>query len=185
MQFRLENFIENIKIYPLITQVDSWSTAGFDPYTTYPTSNYMPTYTTQQQYHPTTVQSNKYDRPSYDKDFFAHYGQNRLSNNELLNVSQTTKDIPPTSKLSATAASFSQGAPLTPTSPATAYYFNPVLYTVPTYYTSHHDRTMTYPSIDNRDNRNGASYAGNNNRNHYHHYQHQRTHNNSTWHSQQ
>ncbi|CAF3909136.1 unnamed protein product, partial [Rotaria sp. Silwood1] len=169
-------------IYPLITPVDSWSTAGFDPYSTYST-NYMPTYTTQQPYHPATVQSNKYDRSLYDKDFFAHYGQTRLSNNELLNASQTTKDTPMTSKLSANAASFPQGASLTPTSPATAYYLNSVLYTVPTYYTSHHDRTMAYPSIDNRDNRNGASYAGNNNRNHYHHQQ--RTHNNSTWHSQQ
>jgi hypothetical protein len=134
---------------------------------------------------------------SYDKDFFAHYGQPRLTNNEITNSSQTIKDVPITSKLSATAASFSQA-----TSPATAFY--PVLYTLPTYYTSPQDRTITYPSVDNRvsiffliktktkfffaikDNRNGASYgggSGDNNRNHYH--QQQRTHNNSTWHSQQ
>ena len=49
-----------------------------------------------------------------------------------------------TSKLSATAASFSQA-----TSPATAFYINPILYPV-TYYGSHQDRTMTYPSADNR-----------------------------------
>ncbi|CAF3684625.1 unnamed protein product [Rotaria sp. Silwood1] len=172
-------------IYPFLTQVDSWSTTGFETYPTYPTTNYMPTYTTQQSYHPVTIQSNKYDRSSYDKDFFTHYGQTRLSNNDLLNSSQTTtKDpTPTTSKLSANAASFSQGAPLTTANPTTAYYFNPVLYTLPTYYTSHHDRSMTYSSIDSRDNRNGASYAGNNNRNH--HYHQQRTHNNSTWHSQQ
>jgi hypothetical protein len=119
------------------------------------------------------------DQYLYDKDFLGHYGQTRVSNNELTNSSQTTKDVSVTSKLSATAASFSQA-----TSPATAFYFNPVLYTLPAYYTSHQDRTMTYPSIDNR---NGASYSGsgggNNNRNHYH--QQQRTHNNSTWHSQQ
>jgi len=114
----------------------------------------------------------------YDKDFFTNYGQTpRLSNTEIPNSSQSTKDVPMTSKLSATAASFSQA-----TSPATAYY--PVSYiTLPTYYPSHQDRTMTYPSVDNRDNRNGASYGGGNNRNHYH--QQQRTHNNSTWHSQQ
>jgi hypothetical protein len=99
-----------------------------------------------------------------------------------------------TSKLSATAASFSQA-----TSPAATFYFNPILYPVTTYYGSHQDRTMTYPSADNRvsklhiqikrnsfcflkDNRNGASYGGNN-RNHYH--QQQRSHNNSTRHSQQ
>ncbi len=74
------------------------------------------------------------DPYSYDKDFFAHYGQSRLSNTES---SQSPKDAPSTSKLSATAASFSQGA----------FYLNPVLYTVPTYY---QDRTIPYPSIDNR-----------------------------------
>jgi len=83
------------------------------------------------------------DQYSYDKDFFAHYGQTRLTNNEIPNSSQTTKDVPTASKLSATAASFSQA-----TSPATAFY--PFLYTVPTYYTSHQDRTMTYPSTDTR-----------------------------------
>ena len=98
------------------------------------------------------------DQYSYDKDFFAHYGQAGLPNTDS---SQSTKDAPSTSKLSATAASFSQGA------------FYPVLYTVPTYY---QDRPISYPSMDNR---NGAS-----NRNYYHHQQ-PRTHNNSNWHSQQ
>jgi hypothetical protein len=84
------------------------------------------------------------EQHSYDKDYF-HYGQNRLSTTDIGNSSQSTKDAPITSKLSATAASFSQA-----TSPATTLYFNPVLYTVPPYYASHQDRTMTYPSTDNR-----------------------------------
>jgi hypothetical protein len=120
------------------------------------------------------------DQYSYDKEFFAHYGQTRLVNNELSNASQTTKGAPMTSKLSANAATFSQGAPLPTTSPGRAFYIDPFLYTVPAYYTLNQDRPMSYHSVDNR---NGASYAGNNNRNHYH--QQQRTHNNSTWHSQQ
>ncbi|CAF1029668.1 unnamed protein product [Adineta steineri] len=179
-------------LYPVITtSVDPWSTTGFESYSTYPTPNYIPTYPAQQQqYHSTatTTQPNKHDQFSYDKDFFANYGQPRLSNNELSNSSQT-KDAPIASKLSATAATYSQGAPLTAASPAT-FYINPFLYTVPTYYASHQDRSMSYPTIDNRDNRNGASYGGNNNRNHYHQQQQQqqqqqRTYNNSTWHSQQ
>ena len=89
------------------------------------------------------------DRSSYDKDFFSHYGQTRSSNNELSNSSQTTKDNIISSKLSATAASFPQRAPLTPGSPSTAAYFNSVLYTVPAY-ASHQDRTIAYPSFDNR-----------------------------------
>jgi hypothetical protein len=112
----------------------------------------------------------------YDKESFTHYGQTRLANNELSTVSQQTKDPLLTSKLSATAATFPHVA-----SPATAYYINSIPYTLPAYYTSNQDRTMAYPPIDNR---NGASYSGaggNNNRNHYQ----QRTHNNSTWHSQQ
>ncbi|CAF4470950.1 unnamed protein product, partial [Rotaria magnacalcarata] len=172
-------------LYPYLTPVDSWSTASLEPYSTYPTAaNYMQSYPTQQSYHPTNIQSNRYDRSSNEKDFFAYYGQTRILNSDLSTSSQTTKDTPITSKLSATAASFSQGASLTAASPTTTLYFNPVLYTVPTYYTSHHDRNMNYPSVDNRDNRNGASYAAHNNRNHYHHQQ-QRTHNNSMWHSQQ
>jgi hypothetical protein len=161
-------------LYPLIAPVDPWSNAGYDHYSTYQATNYLPTYPAQQQYHPTT----KHEQHSYDKDYF-HYGQNRLSTTDIGNSSQSTKDAPITSKLSATAASFSQA-----TSPATTLYFNPVLYTVPPYYASHQDRTMTYPSTDNRDNRNGASYGGNN-RNHYHHQQQQRSHNNFTRHSQQ
>ncbi|CAF2237863.1 unnamed protein product [Rotaria magnacalcarata] len=172
-------------LYPYLTPVDSWSTASLEPYSTYPTAaNYMQSYPTQQSYHPTNIQSNRYDRSSNEKDFFAYYGQTRILNSDLSTSSQTTKDTPITSKLSATAASFSQGASLTAASSTTTLYFNPVLYTVPTYYTSHHDRNMNYPSVDNRDNRNGASYAAHNNRNHYHHQQ-QRTHNNSMWHSQQ
>jgi hypothetical protein len=98
-----------------------------------------------------------------------------LSANELANTSQPTKDISTNSKLSATAASFSQA-----TSPATTLYLNPVLYSVPAYYASHQDRTLTYPSIDNR---NGASYTiGSNNRNNYYQQQQQQR---STWHPQQ
>jgi hypothetical protein len=81
----------------------------------------------------------------YDKDFFANYGQTRLSNTDIGNSSQSTKDAPLTSKLSATAASFSQA-----TNPAPGFYINPVYYTASPYYTSHQDRTMTYPSADNR-----------------------------------
>jgi hypothetical protein len=170
-------------LYSVIAPVDSWSTAGFEHYSAYSPTNYLPNYATQQQYHPTNVQSNKYDRYSYDTDFLSNYGQTRLVNSELSNASQTTKDTPVPSKLSANAASFSQGASLTPPSPATAFYFNPGSYAVPALYQSYQDRPMVYPSIDNRDNRTGASYAGNNNRHHY--YPHQRTHHNSTWHSQQ
>ncbi|CAF3396314.1 unnamed protein product [Rotaria socialis] len=193
MQHQQQYFVEaypyvQTPLYPYLTPVDSWSTASLEPYSTYPTAaNYMQSYPTQQSYHPATIQSNRYDRSSNEKDFFAHYGQSRILNSDSSNSSQTTKDTPITSKLSATAASFSQGASLTAASPATTLYFNPVLYTVPTYYTSHHDRNMNYSSVDNRDNRNGASYAIHSNRNHYHHQQQQqqRTHNNSTWHSQQ
>jgi hypothetical protein len=162
-------------LVPLITSVDPWSTTGFESYPTYSTPNYVPNYPTQQQYHPNP----KHDQYAYDKDFFANYGQHRLSNNEIANSSQATKDVPLGSKLSATAASFSQA-----TNPATTLYNNPFLYTFPaTYYLSQQDRTLTYPTMDNRDNRNGASYSSGN-RNHYHHHQ-QRTHHNSTRHSQQ
>jgi hypothetical protein len=162
-------------LVPLITSVDPWSTTGFESYPTYSTPNYVPNYPTQQQYHPNPKQ----DQYVYDKDFFANYGQHRLSNNEIANSSQATKDVPLGSKLSATAASFSQA-----TNPATPLYNNQFLYTFPaTYYLSQQDRTLTYPTMDNRDNRNGASYSSGN-RNHYHHHQ-QRTHHNSTRHSQQ
>lgn len=112
------------------------------------------------------------DQHPYDKEFFNQYSQARLLNPDLSNPSsQSSKDITSTSKLSATAASFSQA-----TSPAPTFYFNPVVYTtVSPYYQSHQDRTMTYSSVDNR---NGASYnSGNHNRNNYQ----QR----STWHQQQ
>lgn len=126
---------------------------------------YMPAYTTPQAFHPSAaVQSNKFgiiflsysisnnksiylDRSSHEKDFFANYGQARISNSELSNASQTSKDTLTTSKLSANAASFSQGAPLTATSPGTTLLVNPVLYPMPTVYP---DRSMAYPSLDTR-----------------------------------
>ncbi len=108
------------------------------------------------------------DQHSYDKDFFAHYGQARPSNNDMSyqqqqqqqpttpSQSQSSKDNHMGSKLSPTAATFSQGAPLTASPSATALYFNPLAYTVQNYApsaggsTAHPDRTLSYSSIDNR-----------------------------------
>lgn len=162
-------------IYPMFTSVEPWSTMGYESYPTYPTTNYISAYPNQQAYH----SNPKHEVYPYDKDFFANYGQTRLINPEpssSSSSSQQSKDVLQNSKLSATAASFSQA-----TNPTTIY-INPVVYPFPTYIPSPQDRTITYPSIDNRDNRTGASYNGGNpsNRTHY-----QRTHNNSTWHPQQ
>lgn len=159
-------------IYPMFTPVEQWSTTGYETYPTYPANNYIQAYPNQQAYHSNA----KHETYSYDKDFFANYGQTRLINPELSSSSQASKDGPLNSKLSATAASFSQA-----TNPTTVF-INPVVYPFQTYIPSPQDRTMTYPSIDTRDNRTGASYNGGNpsNRTHY-----QRTHNNSNWHSQQ
>jgi hypothetical protein len=90
------------------------------------------------------------DQHSIDKEFFAHYGQSRLSNTDL--SSQPTKDTQITSKLSPTAATFSQGASLTASPSATALYINPFTYTMPNYYPpmSGTDRTLSYSSVDNR-----------------------------------
>jgi len=151
-------------IYPVFTPVESWPTAtGYESYPTYPPTNFIPTYPNQPAY----PSNPKHEMYSYDKEFFANYGQSS---------SQPSKDILQNSKLSATAASFSQATNPTP------YYVNHVVYPVQPYIPSPQDRTITYSSIENRDNRNGASYNGGNpsNRTHY-----QRTHNNSTWHSQQ
>ena len=103
------------------------------------------------------------DPHSYDKEFFARYGQSRPSNNDLSYQqaqpsaisSQPTKDAQINSKLSPTAATFSQGAPLTASPSATALYINPTTFSMPNYYpsmggTTHQDRTFSYPSIDNR-----------------------------------
>jgi hypothetical protein len=172
--------------YPVVqflTPIEPWSPTGYStPLESYPyaTANYVPTYPNQPQYYPPT----KYDQHSIDKEFFAHYGQSRLSNTDL--SSQPTKDTQITSKLSPTAATFSQGASLTASPSATALYINPFTYTVPNYYPSMSgtDRTLSYSSVDNRDNRNGA-----NNRTNYYHHGQQRTQNNnvlnSPWHSQQ
>ena len=122
--------------------------------------DYIQTYPAQQPYQSAQIQPTKFglhplrirvfyslsshvDQYSYDKETHAHYGQ-------AANSLQPTKDTPMTSKLSANAATFPQGAPLAATSPATAFYINPFLYTMPTYYASHQDRSMTYPSVDNR-----------------------------------
>ncbi|UJR15127.1 hypothetical protein I4U23_002092 [Adineta vaga] len=184
-QFFVGTYPYTPTLYPVIaTSVDSWPSAGFEPYPTYQPANYIPTYPTQQAYQSASMQPTKYDQYSYDKEVHTHYGQ-------ASNSPQSSKDPLIASKLSANAATFPQGAPLAATSPTTAFLINPFLYTVPTYYTSHQDRSMTYPSIDNRNNRTGASYSGNNNRNLYHHQQQQqqqqqpRTPHNSTWHSQQ
>ena len=89
--------------------------------------------------------------PSHEKEYYHnHPGQNRTSNSDLSSSSQSSKDIQSTSKLSATAATFSQGAPLTGTSPTGAFLINPVSFPLPTYLPSHQDRTLTYPSIDSR-----------------------------------
>ncbi len=159
------------------------------------------------------------DQQAYDKEFFAYYGQTRSSNNDISyqqqssTPSQSTKDTHTTSKLSPTAATFSQGAPLTASPSAPALYLNPVPFSMLNYFPSmggmtQQDRTVSYSSIDNnrvsidclidlnffssfQDNRNGALYSGTNNRTNYYHHgqaQQQRTHNNnvsnSTWHLQ-
>jgi hypothetical protein len=59
------------------------------------------------------------------------------------------------SKLSPTAATFSQGAPLTASPSATALYFNPVAFSMQNYLPSvggstHQDRPLAYSSVDNR-----------------------------------
>jgi hypothetical protein len=98
---------------------------------------------------------------SYDKEFFAHYGQIRSSNNDISyqqqssTPTQSTKDTHITSKLSPTAATFSHGAPLTASPSATALYLNPVTFPMQNYYpsmggTTHQDRTLSYSSVDNR-----------------------------------
>jgi hypothetical protein len=127
-------------------------------------------------------------------------------NNDPSTSSQQVKDISTTSKLSATAATFSQGASLTANSPTGAVIFNPVSYSMSSYVPPHHDRSISYPSIDNRvsqtmetvrfhlfnrfvssikDNRTGAANSGY--RNYYQQAQpqQQRLHHNSMWHSQQ
>ncbi|CAF0772437.1 unnamed protein product [Adineta steineri] len=193
---------------PTVVQVfaplDHWSTTGFSaPLESYqyPTTNYIPTYPNQPQYHPPT----KYDQHSYDKEFFAHYGQTSAPNNDLSypqqqssTSSQPTKEMHIASKLSPTAATFSQGAPLTASPSSTALYLNPVAFSIPNYMptvsgSTYQDQILSHSSINNRDNRNGASYGNANNRNNYYHHgqqqQQQRTHNNnasnSTWHLQQ
>jgi hypothetical protein len=90
------------------------------------------------------------DQHSYDKEFFAHYGQPHSSNTDL--SLQATKDIHITSKLSPTAATFSQGASLTASPSATALYINPVPFPMSNYYPSMSgtDRTLSYSSVDNR-----------------------------------
>ncbi|CAF1583962.1 unnamed protein product [Rotaria sp. Silwood1] len=184
-------------VLPIFASIEQWPTTTFStPIESYPytTTNYLSTYPNQQQYHlPTT----KYDQYSYDKEYFTHYGQTRLLNNDI-SYQQSIKDAHSTSKLSPNAATFCQGAPLTASpSTATTLYLNPIGFSMPNYYPTvtnsiHQDRILSYTSLDNRDNRNGASYSSTNNRNNYYHYgqqQQQRTHNNngsnSTWHLQQ
>jgi len=186
------------QVYQIIPAVDAWPSGTFqssiDPYATYP--NYVAAYQPHQQYHPTT----KYNAyPSHEKEYYHNYGQTRTSNHDLSSNSQQNKDPSTTSKLSAAAATFSQAAPLTATSPTGAFLINPVSIPMQTYWPSHPDRTITYPSLDSRDNRNGAPYGSQNNRNYYQqpqqqpqqqHQQHQqqqqqRLNSNPTWHSQQ
>ncbi|CAF0997522.1 unnamed protein product [Rotaria sordida] len=198
-------------VVPVFASIDQWPTGTFStPIESYPyaTANYIPTYPNQQQFH---LSTNKYDQQSYDKEFFALYGQTRSLNNDISyqqqqqqpqqssTLSQTTKDTSTTSKLSPNAATFCQGAPLAASSSTpTTLYLNPVGFSMPNYFPSvpgsiHQDRILSYSTLDNRDNRNGASYSSTNNRNNYYHHgqqqQQQRTYNNngsnSTWHLQQ
>ncbi|CAF4131641.1 unnamed protein product [Rotaria sp. Silwood2] len=196
-------------VVPVFASIDQWPTATFStPMESYPyaTTNYISTYPNQQQFH---LLTNKYDPYSYDKEFFAQYGQTRSINNDISyqqqqtsSLPQSTKDTHTTSKLSPNAATFCQGAPLAASpSTATTLFLNPVGFSMPNYYPSvagsiHQDRILSYSSLDNRDNRSGASYSSTNNRNNYYHHgqqqqqqQQQRAYNNngsnSTWHLQQ
>lgn len=101
------------------------------------------------------------DQPSFDKEFFAQYGQQtRPSNTDVSyqqqtsTSSQSTQDTPiTTSKLSPTAAAFSQGAPLTSSPSNTTFYVSPMPLSMPNY---HPDRGFSYshapppPPLDNR-----------------------------------
>ncbi|UJR31559.1 hypothetical protein I4U23_019046 [Adineta vaga] len=189
-------------LFRVFTPVDPWSTAGYsapiDTYSYAPT-NYPPTYSNQQTYH----------QPLNKYDFFNNYGQSRSLSNDALyqqqqpplsTTAQSTKDAPISSKLSPTAAAFSQGAPLTASPSAPSLHLNPVNFSMPNYLssvgeTTHQDRLIGHSSVDNRDIRvNNLTYGTTNNRNHYYQYgqqqqqQQQRVHHsnasNSTWHSQ-
>lgn len=70
------------------------------------------------------------------------YGLARSSTNDTLHTSQSGKDIPSTSNLSATAATFSHAPRMTTTNSVGTYIVNPAGYPVPTY--------MSYPSVDSR-----------------------------------
>ncbi|CAF1003687.1 unnamed protein product [Adineta ricciae] len=190
----------------LYTPLDSWSATNYSaPLDTYSYSqtNYSPTYSNQQQ--PYRPQLNRYDSSPYDKDFFASYGQTRSLSNDTLQQqhqqqsstnAQSMKDVPTSSKLSPTAAVFSQGAPLTASPSTTTVYLNPMAFPIPNYVgdMTFQDRPQSHSSADTRDNRNGATYGPTTNRNNYHYYgqqqqqqqQQQRVHhNNSIGHLQQ
>ncbi|CAF5110967.1 unnamed protein product, partial [Rotaria sp. Silwood1] len=142
-------------VLPIFASIEQWPTTTFStPIESYPytTTNYLSTYPNQQQYHlPTT----KYDQYSYDKEYFTHYGQTRLLNNDI-SYQQSIKDAHSTSKLSPNAATFCQGAPLTASpSTATTLYLNPIGFSMPNYYPTvtnsiHQDRILSYTSLDNR-----------------------------------
>ena len=143
--------------------------ASIDPFILF--ADYVPTYPTQQQqqqqqqYHANTRHGIQFafekkknfisirswtisDSYGYDKDYFNQYGQTRpttTNTNELSTSSQSTKEGTFNSKLSATAASFSQA-----TSPTGTVFINQPLYPYSTFYPSQQDRTMTYPSMDTR-----------------------------------
>ena len=102
------------------------------------------------------------DQHPYDKEFFANYGHTRSSTHDALyqqqpstTMTQPAKDTPITSKLSPTAAAFSQGAPLTASPSTSALYMNPVAFSMTNYLPSvsgstHQDRYVSYSSADNR-----------------------------------
>ena len=114
-------------------------------------SGFYPAYSTPQPYHPSAVPTTKYSRlhkprnpihwtdiyldqySTYERDSNLTYGQARSSSNDLTNSSQPTKDVSATSTLSATAAAFSQGAPLTTTNSTGTFIINPVHYSMPPY----------------------------------------------------